>query len=259
MRSRLGGCAVALVLACSACGLDTGSDAAAPTSPAVTATPAAELASVRATLPPAPHSASALTIVLVHPGGADEAGLDAAAAALSERPDVRVVTVAPGPSTDASTMSGFPVTSAAETATDVVTLTLADPGIDADLVVVGINRGHGIGAMEPIAAIAVAHGVPALVVDVEHADQVDYAAAAMQLLEVLDLELDLLLGVPPAVHRLAVPSCRTGMLRGRTVTEAASGAPLHLRSDCTTAVRQVPTSEVDAFAAGWATLSRLPS
>ena len=265
MRSRLGGCAVALVLLVGACGVDTGSDGAAPDADAHPADlPTAELVSSRDTLPPAPGSAASLTVVLTSTEGADDPGLDAAAAALAQRPDLRVVVVVPSASGvqdgGATTMSGFPVTSRPGGSADAITTVLADPATQADLVVVGIGRGHGIGDDEPAAEAAVAQGVPALVVGVEDSDGVDYAAATMQLLEVLDLELDRLLGVPPATHRLAVPSCVDGILRGRVTASASPSPAPDLRSDCRapggTAPRDAP--EAVAFATGWATLTRVP-
>ncbi len=259
MRFRLGGCAVALVLVLSACGVDSGSDSAAPDASSPAALSPAELVSARDTLPPAPSSATSLTVLLAHAGDAADPGLDAAAAVLAQRPDIRVAVAATGtPSGGAVTMSGFPVTVVAASDTELVAAAVAATGIVPDLVVVGIDRTDAPAGGEPIAAAAAHAGVPALVVEAEGADQVDHAAAAMQLLEVLDLELDVLLDEPAAVHRLIVPSCRSGSLRGRLVVRPAPATSSLGPSDCTSADRSVPADEPAAVGAGYASLSRLP-
>jgi hypothetical protein len=256
MRFRLGGCAVALVLVLSACDVDSGSDSAAPDAAAAETMELGELASARDTLPPAPRTATSLTVLLTHTGGATDPGLDAAAAALAQRPDISVAIAATGAPDGAVTMSGFPVT--VVDGTDLVASTIAATGDVPELVVVGIDRTDVPGDAEAIATAAAHAGVPALVVAVEGGDQVDHAAAAMQLLEVLDLELDALLDEPAAVHRLLVPSCRSGSLRGRLVVRPAPVAASLGPSDCTSTDRSVPDDEPSAVGAGYASLSRLP-
>lgn len=261
MRFRLGGWAVAGVLVLTGCGVDERSDHA---SPGVELDAAAELVdtelvSARDTLPPAPSSATTLTVLLTHDGDATDAGLDAAAGALAQRPDVRVVVVVSGtPAGTATTMSGFPVTVVDAPAEALVTGAVDATGITPDLVVVGIDATATLGGPEPIASAAAAGGTPALVVEAEAGEVVDHAAAAMQLLEVLDLHLDALLDEPAAVHRLTVPSCGAGSLRGRLdVRPTAPATPL-AASDCTTADRTVPGDELAALGAGYAAFARLP-
>jgi hypothetical protein len=252
MRSRLGGIAVALAMVLAGCGSDGGPADASPGE--ADAPPVLDLVSARDTLPVAPARAGALTVLLAHPAGAGDAGFDAAAGALAQRPDLDLVLAAAIGSD--STMSGFRIDVAGRTATDAVTTALGDPERTIDLVVIGVTSGHGIGELPPEAETAVRAGVPALVVGAERADVVDLAAATMQLLEVLDLELDELLDEPAAVHRLAVPSCSHGMLRGRQATDPGPAPDADLRADCTSTERPAPV-EADAFAHGWATLTRL--
>lgn len=253
---RLGGFAVALALVLGACGSDGDPEAGAPT-PERPALPSGDLSSVRDTLPPPPDDGE-LTVLVTHPAGVADPGLDALVGALAQRPDLRVVVVAPGEAaSQVTTMSGFPALAAPGTAADAIGAALAGPAADAGLVVVGIEVRPGVGGPAGDAGVAVAHGVPAMVVAVEAGAAPDHAAAALQLLEVLDLELDQLLGDPPAVHRLAIPSCQDGMLRGRLAVPAAPAADPAVRSDCTSAVR-APETETEAFSAGWATLTRLP-
>lgn len=258
MRFRLGGCAVALVLVLSVCGVDSATDSAAPDAgDAAAPTAVAELAGARDTLPPAPHTATTLTVLLTHDGGADDPGLDAAAAALAQRPDIAVFVALAGDGA-ATTMSGFPVVGVTSSSASFVADAITATGVVPDLVVVGIERASEVGRGEPLARSAVAAGVPALVVGAGQADQVDHAAAAMQLLEVLDLELGALLDEPAGIHRLTVPSCGAGSLRGRLeVRAAASGTPLP-PAQCTVADRLVPDDELAALVAGYASLVRVP-
>ncbi|HEY1116760.1 MAG TPA: hypothetical protein VGE43_03585 [Acidimicrobiales bacterium] len=256
MRFRLGGWAVAAVLVLTGCGVDGGSHGASDASadpPAELASP--ELVSARDTLPPAPPSTTALTVLLTHTGDASDPGLDAAAGALAERPDIRVL-IAVGGTAD-HTMGGFPVITVPglaggiDSAVDAV-------GVVPDLVVVGITRTSERGGAEPLADAAAAAAIPALVVDVEDGDVPDHAAAARELLAVLDLELDALLDEPAAVHRLTVPSCRAGSLRGRLDVRPTPPSTGQLTSDCTRTDRTLPDDEVAAVTAGYSSLARLP-
>lgn len=257
MRFRLGGCAVALVLVLSACDVDTASDGVAPEAGDGSASVVTELASARDTLPPAPHNATALTVLLTHDGAAGDPGLDAAAGALAQRPDIAVTIAVPAGGGD-ETMSGFPVVQVAGSPASFVADAALAAGVDPDLVVVGIEQVREVGTSDPLARSAVATGIPALVVGAEPADQVDHAAAALQLLEVLDRELDALLDEPAGIHRLTVPSCGEGSLRGRVDVRASTGGTPLEPSHCTLGDRSAPADELGAVAAGYATLVRVP-
>lgn len=260
MRFRLGGWAVAAALVVGGCGVDGGPEvASSPVAGANEPLHAAELVSARDTLPPAPPSSSALTVLLTHPGGASDPGLDAAAGALAQRPDLRVVVAVPGTAAGVTrTMSGFPVTVVDAGPGDLVAAAAMATGITPDLVVVGIDRSAVLGGTEPLASAVAAAGTPALVVAAEDGEVVDHAAAAMQLLELLDLRLDALLEQPAAVHRLTVPSCRAGSLRGRLDVDPTSVPATSPGSDCTSTDRTVPDDELVAVLAGYAALARLP-
>ena len=198
-------------------------------------------------------------MLLTHRGDAVDPGLDAAAAALAQRPDIRVVIATAGsPDAGASTMSGFPVTTVDASGSGIVVGAIEATGVRPDLVVVGIDSAPAVDGPDPIGAAAVAADIPALVVQAEVGDVVDHAAAAMQLLEVLDLELDALLDEPAGVHRLTVPSCRAGTLRGRVSVRARAAGETLVASDCTTADRSEPADEVTAVRTGYAALTRLP-
>lgn len=261
MRFRLGGWAVAGALVLSGCGVDEGREHASPGAGAAGAIELAQpaLVSARDTLPPAPPSTTSLTVLLTHDGEAGDPGLDAAAGALAQRPDIRVVIAVPGaPGTGSTTMSGLPVTGVDAGGSALVGAATTAAGVEPDLVIVGITPTTELGGSEPTAAAAAAQGIPAVVVEVEDGDVVDLAAAAMQLLEVLDLELDALLDEPAAVHRLTVPSCRAGSLRGRLHVRATPQARLLTPSDCLSSERATPDDEQGAVGTGHASLSRLP-
>lgn len=260
MRFRLRGWAVAAVLVLTGCGVDGGPEHTSPDG-AVPATvlDGPELVSARDTLPLAPTSTTSLTVLLTLDGDAADPGLDAAAGALAQRPDIRVVVAVPGSAAaQSSTMSGFPVTVVPASDTSLVAAAIAATGVEPDVVVVGIRPTAVLGGSEPIGAAAAADGIPALVVEVEAGVAADMAATAMQLLEVLDLELDALLDEPAAVHRLTVPSCRAGSLRGRLDVRATTATTPLSGSDCLSTDRTVPDDELSAVGTGHASLSRVP-
>jgi hypothetical protein len=260
MRFRLGGWAVAGALVLSGCGVDDGGEHSFPVSDAAAATELVrpELVSARDTLPPAPPSTSSLTVLLTHDGELGDPGLDAAAGALAQRPDIRVVIAVPGvPASGATTMSGFPVTGVDAEGSALVDTATGVAGMEPDLVIVGIRPTAELGGSEATASAVAGQGIPALVVEVEEGNVVDLAAAAMQLLEVLDLEFDALLDEPAAVHRLTVPSCRAGSLRGRLDVRATPETRLLTPSDCLSADRTVPADEQTAVGTGYASLARL--
>lgn len=259
MRFRLGGWAVAGVLVLSGCGVDGGREHSSPAAGAATELARPELVSARDTLPPAPPSTTSLTVLLTHHGDAGDPGLDAAAGALAQRPDIRVVIAVPGaPAAGATTMSGFPVSAVDAGGSALAAAASAVAGVQPDLVIVGIRPTAQLGGSEPTASAAAAQGIPALVVEVEDGDVVDLAAAAMLLLEVLDLELGALLDEPAAVHRLTVPSCRAGSLRGRLDVRATPETRVLTASDCLSTDRTVPADEQAAVGSGHASLARLP-
>lgn len=231
-----------------------------------------------------------LYIVVASAEGITSPGLDALVQALYPLPETVIAVVAPDtslpfppeppadgsppPSTFASTAGGYPGIVVQGDTTTAVEAALAGtlPGLPADagtpeLVVTGINAGQLIGSLAdfsadvPPAQAAAAGGVPALVV----AQGVDtnppeYATGALQAQAwVTDHHDTLAAGDDPAsVSILSVPSCVNGDPRGvLEVPIAADDAGRSLNAvDCASAATD-PVDDIDAFNAGYATLTQL--
>lgn len=261
-------CVAALTLVVGGCATGAG-DARSESSPAAlgvsdadpTAAAAVALASVHRDLPPPPDTDEAqLTVVVTHPDGVRDPGLDAAVAILRQRPELRIEVVVPDrgdPGTD-TTMSGDPALVVPGDVVDAVRDAIERGAVD--LVVIGIDVAGGpeAGLTSTAARLAVSHGVPALQVSAEQADGVDYGAATTQLLDVFDYDLADIVDARPRALRLTVPSCRQGMLRGLVDVGASSDdAPPQTSSDCLTAEPPAGAGEDELFAAGYATLAHL--
>lgn len=251
--------AAPLLLLATGCG-SSGADAAPPTS--LTPPPALvaerEVAGDNASVAPAREG---LRVLVVAVEGANAAGLDAAVTALLGRPELNVVAVAPG--VDATrehhTMSGFPVRGLSGGIEHILDGT---DGLDQrpDLVVIGITSSSVVGASvrsstaASVADLAHRRGVASMVVGGDGSD-VDYAAAALQLSELFDFELDQILdGGAPWV--LAVPSCAGGTVRERLrlpLGDTAAAGPV----DCLDDQPLAPVDAAEAHARGHATLSQL--
>lgn len=250
--------AAPLLLLATGCGT-SGADAAPPTSltppPALVAERAVEgeVASV------AP-SGEGLRVLVVAVDGANAPGLDAAVTALLGRPELNVVAVAPGvdATRDHRTMSGFPVRGLSGGIEHILD---GNDGLDErpDLVVIGITSASVVGASvrssaaASVAELAQSRGVPSMVVGGDGGD-VDYAAAALQLSELFDFELDQILeGDAPWV--LAVPRCAGGTVRERLrlpLGDTGVNGPV----DCLDDQPLAPGDASEAHARGHATLSQ---
>lgn len=277
MRRLRGGWLAALLAVVSACSADGMPDRAAPAD-TLPAKPELAVAS-RAVLPP-PDAPDSFTVLVTSDEGVDAAGLDAAVSALLGRPGLEIVVVAPARSgrtltgstsvpalEAAATLSGFPAESVDGTPVDAVVAALTQGAAVPDLVVVGLRSGQTLGrdvdrsGGVAAAQAAAALGVPALVVNAEVVPQVDLAAAALQLTDLFDHELELLIDRPATTWNLNVPTCTRGMLRGRVLVGAArvghDGALV--RSDCTAPATTPHRTDVEAFAQGFATLVEVRS
>lgn len=266
--------AAPLLLLATGCGAG-GSDASGDRTAATEIEPAPALVVERdvdapAAVETAPAIATDLRVLVVGVDVPGAPGLDAAVTTLLSRPHTAVVAavagdVAPAQAAadaDATTMSGYPVRVLRGGIGDIVA---GSDGLDArpDLVVVGISADDAVGtAVADSAAAAVARdaeaaGVPVIIVAAGGAEP-DFAAAALELDALLDLDLDrLLLGGDALV--LAVPSCESGMVRGRAEVSIGTAAP-PAAVDCTptdTAPLGRNADDVTAYGAGFATLAPL--
>lgn len=253
--------AAPLLLLATGCGIGDASATPPPTS--LTPPPAlvAERASNAEQSPDVVAAPDALRVLVVAVDGAETAGLDAAITTLLGRPGLDVVAVAPGidAAGELATMSGFPVRALRGGIGDILDGT---DGLDdrPHLVVVGITTADVVGASmlhssaAGVVAEASAHGVPSLVVGGSGND-VDYAAAALQLGELFDFDLDRVLS-DDVGWVLAVPSCTRGMVRERLDVDRSivttAGAV-----DCLATDPLPPSDDVEAHERGFATLSRV--
>lgn len=202
--------------------------------------------------------ADLLTVLVVGIDGARAPGLDAAITTLLGRPATELVVVAstdrPGAET---TMSGFPVRRLQE----IDAVLAGTAGVRRpDIVVIGITETSVIGPhgrTTPAAAaarLASAAGIPSLVITTD-AREPDFAAAALQLSELFDYQLDRLL-IEPSAWALAVPTCPTGLVRGRIEVPVAR-EPRAVEVDCVTNEPEAPRDDLDAHAQGFVTMTEL--
>ena len=231
-----------------------------------------------------------LYIVVASAEGIASPGLDALVQSLYQLPETVLAVVAPDtslpfppappadgsppPSTFASTASGYPGIVVQGDTTTAVQAAIAGtlPGLPTDagtpeLVVTGMNNGQLIGSLAdfsanvPPAQAAAAEGVPALVVaqgvDV---DPPEYVTGAAQTAAWVTDQHDALTAgdVPASTSILSVPSCVAGDPRGLVeVPIAADDAGRSLNAvDCASAATD-PADDIDAFNAGYATLTQL--
>lgn len=270
MRRSHGGWLAAVTLLVGGCGSGPAGDDAAPA--ADRAEVAVPTVPVVARAAASPGATGGLTVLVSGAGGVDSPALDALATVVSGSPGVTVVVVATATANDsvgetgaavtlidARTAGGLAAQAVNASAADAVAAGLeAHPGVD--LVVVGVDDdaavGDDVGRSPAVAAArtATARGVPAIAVTAsDDAGGLDLSATLLMVQQVLDLRLDGLLDEGGAVV-LSVPSCTAGTVRDLVDTEVgAGGAPV---PDCTTAPVD-PDDDVEAFAAGHATLTRL--
>ncbi len=275
MRStKLLGLAFLLLFVVAACGDDTAAPEPTSTSTSTTSTTTAPTTSVAATAP----TDGSIVVLVTNDDGVGAPGIDALVEALRAQPELQVVVVAPAENQsgsadkttpggtpeaiEAQTASGFPAHAVAGFPADAVDAAFDQLGIAPDLVVSGVNAGQNVGLVAKVsgtvgaARVAARRGVPAIAVSAGLADEIDYPAAVVQLLAVLDSHLDDLLEGPPTVLDLNVPSCTAGMVRGlvevplQTVDRGQGYQP-----DCTSTAGPDFVDDTDAFVNGYATLA----
>ncbi len=271
MRQLVRGVLATLVLLLSACGVDHDSDASSTAS----ATPVVDTALASSSEISTPDdivatSAGSFTIAVTSAEGIDAPGLDAAVSVLAGRPDTNVIVTAPtadvgadpeGHSSTAlvpvgaETMTGHLASAVNGSMLDAIE-TIADPTAPRpDLVVIGLTDEAGPGSATMAGArLAVERGLPVLIVTVG-GDDPDLAGAAMLLATVTDYELDALIEAP-GIHVLTVPSCAGGTVRGPVTVDAAAPDEAPPVVDCTSGDAGPFDDEIEAWAAGRATLAQ---
>lgn len=223
-----------------------------------------------------------LEILVTNDDGYDAEGIDVVVEALRKLPNVTITVAAPATNqsgtgsnvtagtlsaTRVKTKSGYPANAVNGFPADAVAYGLSQVLTEKpDLVVSGINQGQNLG---PIAALsgtvgaakaAATAGIPALAVSQGLASEPDYASAAKLVVEWVTAQRDdLLAGTAAAdVVNLNVPTCPVGAVRGvQQVPLSVTLGSFSVPPDCTSTTTDAFAGDVEAFAAGFATVTEL--
>lgn len=254
-------------------GCGSGSDSADGTTTSVTPTTAT-------TEPMAP-----LTIVVTNDDGIGHAGIDVLVTALSELEAVEVVVVAPAEdrtgTSDSTTAGGAAYVPGATASgvtghavdgfpADTIAVALDELGIEADLVVSGINRGQNVGPIAyasgtvGAARAAVRRGVPAIAGSAGIPEDTDYALVAELIVAYIEehraeyasgaMQTD-------AVVSFNIPECTAGGVRVLVEVPLATDIPQGLdpfETDCSVEPSGPPADDVAAMVSGHAALTLVP-
>jgi 5'-nucleotidase len=239
--------------------------------------------------PASPPEAGAAThplrVLVTNDDGVKAPGIDAIVAALVARKDTKVTVVAPAANQSGTggktTPGGVAKLKATRTRTaggvkawavqgfpaDSVRYALAKvvKKKDVDLVVSGINKGANLGPFVNLsgtvgAARAGAQaGLPALATSMGTTNNADFAAGVDRTLAWIDAnERKLKRGT---VQNLNIPECSAGAVRGTLERPSQATVPSGLNPFVTVDCAQTtaaPDTEIGAFLAGYATLTRIP-
>lgn len=220
------------------------------------------------------------TVLVTNDDGIGAEGIDELVEALVARGDVEVVVVAPAENqsgsggrttggtlvaTDSTTASGHPGTAVEGFPADSVIWALGEGGIEADLVVSGVNEGQNIGPLVDISGTvgaarqAAQLGVPAVATSQGGGDPVDFPSGVEATMEWLDENLDAVLdGTLGTGHvtNINTPSCGDGEPRGEVEVPVATESEADLTAvDCTGS--EEPVDDVVAFLNGWTAVSEV--
>ncbi len=220
------------------------------------------------------------TVLVTNDDGVGAEGIDALVNALEDRGDVEVVVVAPLENqsgsggrttdgelsvTDAETISGHPAKAVDGFPADSVVWALGEGGIEADLVISGINAGQNIGPLVDLSGTvgaarqAVQMGVPAVATSQGAGEPVDFPSGVQATMSWLDDNIDVVvageLGTDE-VTNINVPTCQTGEIRGEVEVPLAVDNQADLtKVDCNGTAE--PTDDVTAFLNGWIAITEV--
>lgn len=272
--------ALAICLGAVACGSDddTGSDS--------TTTVPDTVAGGDTTTTAAESAGSPITILVSNDDGYSAEGIDALVEGLKTLPEVELIVYAPleqqsgtggsttdGPLevTDVELASGTPARAVAGYPADTIRVAIDDEGVEADLVITGINEGQNIGPITNLsgtvgaARAAASRGVPALATS-SGSTGFDYEAAVPLILDWVSENRDAIAAgeLPAEVSNLNVPSCPTGEIRGLVEVETAAaldpevGSPLDPQDCASTIDESEIVDDVAGFLNGFAVLAPVP-
>lgn len=270
-----------LVSALAGCGSSGGSEGASSSKTTTTASPSTTAASGTT------EAATKVIQVLVsNDDGYAADGIDVLVQALRKEPDLKITVVAPkdqrsgtGSSTkdgklavtDVKLKSGYPAKAVDGFPADTIRVAVDEMGIEPDVAITGINFGQNVGPLVDVsgtvgaARAAVARGIPALATSGGNGNPVDYQAAVPFILAWLkEHRAALSTGdLPAKVENLNVPTCTKGKVRGLAEVPAdlkGDAGKALANPDCTSTTPKAQlTSDIDAFAAGFATLDVVPT
>jgi 5'-nucleotidase len=222
-----------------------------------------------------------LTILVTNDDGYASEGIDAVVEALRTLPDVEITVSAPAENksgtgssttpgtvtaTEQKTQSGYPATAVDGFPADSVTYGLNELLDEApDLVISGINEGQNLGPIASIsgtvgaAKTAAVQGIPAIAASQGLGENIEYTTAADYIVDWVKAHRDALAGrsIEAGVVNLNVPTCPTGSVRGlKQEPLSTSGNGLAPPTDCESTATDF-TGDVEAFLAGFATVSQL--
>lgn len=222
-----------------------------------------------------------LTILVTNDDGYDAEGIDAVVEALRTLPDVEITVSAPaenqsgtgssttpGPvsATEQETKSGYRATAVSGFPADAIAYGLNELLDEPpDLVVSGINEGQNLGPITTIsgtvgaAKAAAAQGIPAFAASQGLGEGISYTTAAQYVLDWVNRHRTALVNgsVDPDVVNLNVPTCPTGSVRGlKQEPLSTTGNGLAPPTDCESTATEF-TGDVEAFLAGFATVTQL--
>lgn len=232
------------------------------------------------TAAPSTSEAPKPTVLVTNDDGVGAEGIDALVNALVERGDVEVVVVAPAENqsgsggkttegelsvTDAQTASGHPAKAVDGFPADSVRWALGEGGIEADLVISGINDGQNVGPLVNLSGTvgaarqAAQLGVPALATSQGFGDPADFPSGVEAAMAWLDDHFEALvagdLGTD-TVPSINIPTCTTGEVQGVVDVPVAVDSDVDLTVvDCTSTAE--PTDDVTAFVNGWGSVAEL--
>jgi 5'-nucleotidase len=225
-----------------------------------------------------------LTVLVTNDDGVAAPGLDALVEALRAAKNTKVVVVAPadnksgtGSSTTpgtlitapAKTVSGYDATAVQGFPADTITAALDQLGIKPNVVMSGINPGANFGAVVDLsgtvgaAKMAARRGIPAVAFSQGTGDAPQYASTGKIALAWLARHRTALAkkpkSPPTTIDNYNVPNCPSGKSRGvKTVTTATDLANALATPDCSSTLTK-PTTDIEAFNAGYAALATVPA
>jgi 5'-nucleotidase len=226
-----------------------------------------------------------ITVLVTNDDGVGAPGIDTLVEALRAQKNTKVVVVAPdtnksgsgGKTTPgtlttaaATTASGYEATAVTGFPADTITAALDQLGVKPNVVLSGINEGQNLGGVVDLsgtvgaARAAASRGIPALAVSQGLGEAPQYDNAAKLAVAWLAKHRAELTKKPKSaalstIDSYNVPNCPTGKERGvKTVVLATTNDGAIADVDCTAPVTS-PTNDIEAFNAGWAAYTKVPT